>query len=54
MILGPGAKRPQLGDVLELIVSHCDPTNNLHDRFYVTQGDRVVDIWPIDLRGKSQ
>lgn len=45
---------PRLGDVLEMIVSHCDPTVNLFDQFMVTQGDIVVDTWPIDLRGRSQ
>lgn len=41
------------GSVFELIVSHCDPTVNLFDHFYVIEDDRVVDVWPIDLRGKS-
>ena len=45
---------PLLGKKLELIVSHCDPTINLFDYFYVTKNDKVIDIWPIDLRGKSQ
>jgi D-serine deaminase-like pyridoxal phosphate-dependent protein len=41
------------GSVFELMVSHCDPTVNLFDRFYVTEADRVVDVWTIDLRGMS-
>ena len=45
---------PKLGEQLQLIVSHCDPTVNLFDRFFVTEGDRVTAIWPIDLRGCSQ
>lgn len=45
---------PRLGDPLELIVGHCDPTINLFDIFYVTENDKVVDIWPIEMRGKSQ
>jgi D-serine deaminase-like pyridoxal phosphate-dependent protein len=45
---------PSNGEVLELIVPHCDPTINLFDKFYITEHDRVVDIWDIDLRGKSQ
>jgi len=44
----------KLGDVIELVVSHCDPTINLFDKLYVTQKDVVVDIWEVDLRGKSQ
>ena len=45
---------PRLGDVIELVVSHCDPTINQFDCFYVTQSDKVVDTWTIDLRGKCQ
>lgn len=42
---------PAPGAVVELVVSHCDPTVNLFDRYYVTRNGRVVDIWPIDMRG---
>jgi D-serine deaminase-like pyridoxal phosphate-dependent protein len=45
---------PEIGSVIELVTSHCDPTINLFDRFYITRGDQVVDVWTIDLRGKSQ
>ncbi len=45
---------PGLGASIELIVSHCDPTVNLFDRFHICRGGRVVDVWPIDLRGLSQ
>ena len=44
----------ELGEVLELVVSHCDPTVNQFDRFRIIRGDEVVDEWTIDLRGKSQ
>ncbi|STX50116.1 alanine racemase [Legionella busanensis] len=47
-------KLPKLGDVLELIVPHCDPTINLFDKFFICENDLVVDCWDIDLRGKSQ
>jgi len=43
-----------LGEVLELVVSHCDPTVNLFDYFYVTRDGIVEDTWPIDMRGKGQ
>jgi D-serine deaminase-like pyridoxal phosphate-dependent protein len=43
-----------IGPVLELVTSHCDPTVNLFDRFYLTRGSEVVGTWPIDLRGCSQ
>ncbi len=45
---------PQLGTVLELVVSHCDPTVNQFDGYHIVRNGRVVDVWPIDLRGKSQ
>jgi len=40
-----------IGDLIELLPSHIDPTINLHDVFYVVDGDRVIDIWPIAARG---
>ena len=49
-----GQPLPALGSVLELVTSHCDPTINLFDRFYLTRGLEVVGQWPIDLRGCSQ
>lgn len=45
---------PPIGTVLELVTSHCDPTINLFDRYYLTRGPDVVGIWPIDLRGCNQ
>ena len=45
---------PALGEVLELVVAHCDPTINLFDYFYITENDYVLDIWAIDARGCCQ
>jgi D-serine deaminase-like pyridoxal phosphate-dependent protein len=45
---------PENGTVLELVVSHCDPTVNLFDGYYIARGGKVVDVWPIDLRGRCQ
>lgn len=45
---------PPLGTVLTLVPSHCDPTVNLFDRYYLVRGSEVVGAWPIDLRGCSQ
>ncbi len=47
-------KAPSLGSVIELVTSHCDPTINLFDKFYITKGDEVIDTWQIELRGCSQ
>ena len=44
----------EVGSYLEIIPSHVCTTVNLHDRFYVTQDEILVDIWAIAGRGKSQ
>jgi len=49
----PG-KKFEIGQVLELVVSHCDPTVNLFDFFYISRNGIVTDVWPIDMRGKCQ
>ncbi len=43
-----------VGSVLECVTPHCDPTVNLYDHFHCVRGDTLVDIWPIDARGRSQ
>ena len=40
------------GDVVECVVPHCDPTVNLYDFYHCVRGDTLVDIWPIDARGR--
>ena len=54
LIRKDGGNLPPLGAVLEIVTSHCDPTINQFDCFYITRGEKVIDQWPIDLRGKSQ
>jgi len=49
--LPEGAAQPELGASFELIVPHCDPTVNLYSHFHVVEGDRLIDIWPIEARG---
>jgi len=46
-----GAK---VGDRLEFLVPHCDPTVNLYDTIYAVRGDIVEAAWPVSARGKSQ
>jgi len=41
------------GSVISLETPHCDPTVNLYDCYHVIQGGALVDIWPVDTRGKS-
>jgi D-serine deaminase-like pyridoxal phosphate-dependent protein len=46
--------RPPLGGVVVAQVPHCDPTVNLYDSYAVVRGDTLVDIWPIEGRGRAQ
>ena len=50
----PPETRIAIGDRIQLLPSHTDPTVNLHDVFYVIDGDRVIDIWPITARGYAE
>lgn len=49
--LPKGAPQPALGASFEMIVPHCDPTVNLYGHLHVVEGDRLIDIWPIEARG---
>jgi D-serine deaminase-like pyridoxal phosphate-dependent protein len=42
----------KLGDTVEFLSPHCDPTINLYDRYHCVRGDTLVDIWPVDARGR--
>jgi 3-hydroxy-D-aspartate aldolase len=48
-----GAAPPRIGERLEFIVPHCDPTICLHDRIYACRGETVEGIWPIVARRES-
>jgi D-serine deaminase-like pyridoxal phosphate-dependent protein len=46
----PGrALRP--GDRIHVWPAHVDPTVAYHERLHVVDGDRVIETWPVDLRG---
>jgi D-serine deaminase-like pyridoxal phosphate-dependent protein len=49
-----GVALPKLGDRLEFLVPHCDPTVNLYDRIYAIRGDRVEAVWPIMARRENR
>lgn len=49
-----GNPLPKQAELIEMIVPHCDPSINLYDQFVIVQNNEVIDIWDIDLRGKSQ
>ena len=52
--LAQADRKAKVGDRIELVPPHCDPTVNLYDQFYVMRGDSVEDVWEISARGKSQ
>ena len=43
----------KLGDRLEFVVPHCDPTVNLYNVLYCRRGERVEGYWPVAGRGHS-
>lgn len=38
------------GDRVRLLPGHLDPTVARHQRYWVVDGDDVIDCWPVDLR----
>jgi D-serine deaminase-like pyridoxal phosphate-dependent protein len=42
-----------LGERIEFLPPHCDPTINLYDRLYAMRGERVEAVWDIAARGRS-
>jgi 3-hydroxy-D-aspartate aldolase len=44
------AGAPRLGERIEFIPPHCDPTVNLYDRMWACRGDRVEAVWPVMAR----
>lgn len=41
----------RVGERIAVWPAHVDPTLAYHERLHVVSGDRVLDTWPIDLRG---
>ena len=41
----------RVGDRARVIPGHVDPTVAQHERLHVVDGDEVVDVWEVDLRG---
>jgi D-serine deaminase-like pyridoxal phosphate-dependent protein len=46
-----GGALPAVGDQVQVLPAHVDPTVAYHERLYLTEGDRVLEAWPVDLRG---
>jgi D-serine deaminase-like pyridoxal phosphate-dependent protein len=43
-----------VGDRIQFVPPHCDPTVNLYDEIHAVRHGRVEGVWPIAARGKSQ
>ena len=41
------------GALIVCEVPHCDPTVNLYDHYHCVRGDVLVDLWPVDARGRA-
>ena len=41
----------RVGERVRVWPAHVDPTVAYHERLYVVSDERVVDVWPVDLRG---
>jgi D-serine deaminase-like pyridoxal phosphate-dependent protein len=51
---GAEGKELKVGDRVEMVPSHIDPTINLHDIYYAHRKGVVEEIWTVDGRGKVQ
>jgi len=49
--IAPDAAGPALGDTLQLVPGHCDPTVHLHDWFVCVRRGVVEALWPVSARG---
>lgn len=47
-------KELRIGDRVEMVPSHIDPTINLHDYYYAHRKGVIEEIWSVDARGKVQ
>ncbi|KAI4949016.1 hypothetical protein J4E91_005478 [Alternaria rosae] len=47
-------KELKIGDRVEMVPSHIDPTVNLHDMYYAYRKGVIEEIWPVDSRGCVQ
>ena len=47
----PAAALPNVGERVQVVPAHCDPTVAYHDAFWIVRGDEVIDRWEVDLRG---
>lgn len=43
---------PAIGETIECVIPHCDPTVALYDNYHCIRQNQLVDIWPVDARGR--
>lgn len=54
LIRPEGEQALQLGQTIQVVTPHCDPTVNLHDYYWIQEDDGLVhSAWPITARGCS-
>ena len=52
--LAKASRQLNVGDRVEFVIPHCDPTVNLYERIYGVRGQQVELSWLIAARGMSQ
>ena len=45
-----GGLLPPVGDKVQFVPAHVDPTVALHEWLHVVDGEQVIESWPVDLR----
>ncbi len=54
LLTRPADRDLAVGDRVELVPPHCDPTVDRYDVMHLVRGDVLVDVVPVDARGCSQ
>ena len=54
LVSQPRNGRLRLGNQIELLPPHCDPTVDRYDALHLVRGDTLVDLVRIDARGCTQ
>ena len=54
LLTRPNGLQIALGDRIEFEVPHCDPTVDRYDVLHLVRGDVLVEVVPIEGRGRSQ
>jgi D-serine deaminase-like pyridoxal phosphate-dependent protein len=46
--------RPRVGDRVRVVPNHVCVSVNLQERLWVAEGERLVDSWPVEARGRGR